>query len=194
MEPMKHDDAPDAPDRAIAIKWHTTAMPQEVPTSVKGPAQARTVRDTRAPNTKPSGVVGDPLALLRDPRSFNPSTPVGQNSSTGRTFDVIHDRSFSPASVLHFVLQLSPRPAATASLITMTKHLHVPYRKNDLCTRQILPGVRLPPPHTTPHHHHHHHHHHELSYIMRLLSTTPKPALPPTRRWHRVQHSLTQHQ
>jgi hypothetical protein len=46
-------------------------------------------------NMEPLGVVGDPLALLRDPRGADPSSPMGQTSSIGKTFDAIHDRSFS---------------------------------------------------------------------------------------------------
>jgi hypothetical protein len=48
MEPMKHDDAPDAPDRGTAKRYNTD-MPHEVPTSsAKGPAQVRTVREACA--------------------------------------------------------------------------------------------------------------------------------------------------
>jgi hypothetical protein len=36
---------------------------------------------------KPLGVVGDPLALLRDLRGADPSSPMDQTSSIGKTFD-----------------------------------------------------------------------------------------------------------
>jgi hypothetical protein len=54
LKPMKHGDAPGAPDRGVAIKRHAIAMPHGVPTSVKGPARVRTVCDmhTRTLNTK----------------------------------------------------------------------------------------------------------------------------------------------
>jgi hypothetical protein len=97
MEPMKHDDAPHASDRGLAKRYNID-MPHEVPTApAKGSAQV-TAREARALNTKPLGVVGDPLALLRDLRGADPSSPMDQTSSTGKTFDAIHDRSFSPVA------------------------------------------------------------------------------------------------
>jgi hypothetical protein len=73
-------------------------------------AQVRTVRETRALNMKPLGVVGDPLALLRDLRGADPSSPMDQTPSIDKaTFDAIHDRSFSPASVVTLELQLPPQ-------------------------------------------------------------------------------------
>ena len=102
MKPMKHDDAPHTPDRRLAKRYNID-MPHGVPTtSAKGSAQVRIVRATRALNMKPLGVVGDPLALLRDLRGADPSSPMDQTSSIGKTFDAIHDRSFSPASVVDF--------------------------------------------------------------------------------------------
>ena len=102
MKPMKHDDALHIPDRGLAKRYNID-MPHGVrTTSAKGSAQVRTVRETRALNMKPLGVVGDPLALLRDLRGADPSSPMDQTSSIGKTFDAIHDRSFSPASVVDF--------------------------------------------------------------------------------------------
>jgi hypothetical protein len=83
-----------------AVQHASTCMPHGVrTTSAKGPAQVRTVLETRALNMKPLGVVGDPLALLRDLRGADPSSPMDQTPSIGKTFDAIHDRSFCLASL-----------------------------------------------------------------------------------------------
>jgi hypothetical protein len=49
------------PDGTRISNHQGTGVPT---TSAKGSAQVRTVRETRALNMKPLGVVGDPLALL----------------------------------------------------------------------------------------------------------------------------------
>ena len=148
---MKHDDAPHTPDRRLAKRYNID-MPHGVPTtSAKGSAQVRIVRATRALNMKPLGVVGDPLALLRDLRGADPSSPMDQTSSIGKTFDAIHDRSFSPAPVVDFEAS-----TVTSTVTFFDNDDQAPtrpgpqsgstYKANITGTSPPLPPITTPPP------------------------------------------------